>query len=170
MGLVAAGVNGMKLDDKDEVVGMEIFPIDGEALLMTSDGKAKRIQPTEFPAQGRYGKGVSVWSLSEKTKLVGIVSGKPNEVATIHMSKGAAKSAQLDAAAIRKRATTKGDVLVEVKPGEEVTSVSTGWMVEKFVKTVKAEKPAKKKAAAKKVAAKKVAIKKATKPAKKKKK
>ncbi|MFZ1043288.1 MAG: DNA gyrase subunit A [Anaerolineales bacterium] len=170
MGLVAAGVNGMKLDDKDEVVGMEIFPIDGEALLMTSDGKAKRIQPTEFPAQGRYGKGVSVWSLSEKTKLVGIVSGKPNEVATIHMSKGAAKSARLDAAAIRKRATTKGDVLVEVKPGEEVTSVSTGWMVEKFVKTVKAEKPAKKKAAAKKVAAKKVAIKKATKPAKKKKK
>ena len=170
MGLVAAGVNGMKLDDKDEVVGMEIFPIDGEALLMTSDGKAKRIQPTEFPAQGRYGKGVSVWSLSEKTKLVGIVSGKPNEVATIYMSKGAAKSARLDAAAIRKRATTKGDVLVEVKPGEEVTSVSTGWMVEKFVKTVKAEKPAKKKAAAKKVAAKKVAIKKATKPAKKKKK
>jgi DNA gyrase subunit A len=169
MGLVAAGVNGMKLDDKDEVVGMEIFPIDGEALLMTDDGKAKRIQPTEFPSQGRYGKGVSVWSLSEKTKLVGIVSGKPNEVVTIHMSKGAAKSARLDAAAIRKRAATKGDVLVEVKPGEEVTSLSTGWMVEKFVKTVKAEKPAKKKAAAKKTAAKKVATKKATKPAKKKK-
>ena len=153
MGLVAAGVNGMKLDDKDEVVGMEIFPIEGEALLMTSDGKAKRIQPTEFPSQGRYGKGVSVWSLSGKTKLVGIVSGKPNEVATIHMSKGAAKSARLDAAAIRKRAATKGDLVVEVKPGEEVTSVSAGWMVEKFVKTVKAEKPAKKKAAAKKVIA-----------------
>src|SRR5271157_1883300 len=150
MGLVAAGVNGMKLDDKDEVVGMEIFPIDGEALLMTSDGKAKRIQPTEFPSQGRYGKGVSVWSLSGKTKLVGIVSGKPNEVATIHMSKGAAKAARLDAAAIRKRAATKGDVVVEVKPGEEVTSVSAGWMVEKFVKTVKAEKPAKKKPVAKK--------------------
>jgi DNA gyrase subunit A len=168
MGLVAAGVNGMKLDDKDEVVGMEIFPIEGEALLMTSDGKAKRIQPTEFPSQGRYGKGVSVWSLSGKTKLVGIVSGKPNEVATLHMSKGAAKSTRLDAAAIRKRAATKGDVLVEVKPGEEVTSVSAGWMVEKFVKTVKAEKPAKKKASSKKVVTKKVATKKATKPAKKK--
>ncbi len=169
MGLIAAGVNGMKLDDKDEVVGMEIFPIDGEALLMTSDGKAKRIEPKEFPSQGRYGKGVSVWSLSEKVKLVGIVSGKPNEVATIHMSKGAAKSARLDAAAIRKRAATKGDVMVEVKPGEEVTSVSTGWMVEKFVKTAKAEKPAKKKATAKKAAVKKAITKKATKPAKKKK-
>jgi len=155
MGLVAAGVNGMKLDDKDEVVGMEIFPVEGEALLMTNDGKAKRIQPTEFPSQGRYGKGLSVWSLSEKVKLVGIVSGKPNEVATIHMSKGAAKSTRLDAATIRKRAATKGDVLVEVKPGEEVTSLSAGWMVEKFVKAGKEEKAAKKKAATKKVVAKK---------------
>ncbi len=166
--LVAAGVNGMKLDDKDEVVGMEIFPIDGEALLMTDDGKAKRIQQIEFPSQGRYGKGVSVWSLSGKTKLVGIVSGKPNEVATIYMSKGAAKSARLDTAAIRKRAATKGDVIVEVKPGEEVTSVSAGWMVDKFVKTVKAEKPAKKKAAGKKAVVKKTVSKKVSKPVKKK--
>jgi len=48
MGLVAAGVNGMKLDDKDEVVGMEIFPIEGEALLMTSDGKAKVFSRQNF--------------------------------------------------------------------------------------------------------------------------
>jgi DNA gyrase subunit A len=153
MGLVAAGVNGIKLDDKDEVIGMEIFPIEGEALLLTSDGKAKRIEPKEFPSQGRYGKGVSVWNLSEKVKLIGMVAGKPNEVATIHISKGAAKSARLDAAAIRKRAATKGDVVVEVKPGEEVTSISAGWMVEKFVKKnvpVKEVKPTKKKAAAKK--------------------
>ena len=27
MGLVAAGVNGMKLEDKDEVVGVEILPV-----------------------------------------------------------------------------------------------------------------------------------------------
>jgi DNA gyrase subunit A len=169
MGLVAAGVNGMKLDDQDEVVGMEIFPIEGEALLMTSDGKAKRIEPKEFPSQGRYGKGVSAWGLSGKIKLIGVVSGKPNDVATIHMSKGAAKSARLDAAAIRKRTATKGDVVVEVKPGEEVTSLSAGWTVEKFVKAVKEEKPAKKKAAGKKPAAKKVVTKKATKPAKKRK-
>ena len=32
MGLVAAGVNGIKLDDKDEVVGMEILPAEGRGL------------------------------------------------------------------------------------------------------------------------------------------
>jgi len=164
MGLVAAGVNGIKLDDKDELIGMDILPAEGDVFLLASDGKAKRIELKEFPSQGRYGKGVSVWGLSGKTKLVGVLTGKPNEVATIHISKGAAKSARLDAAAIRKRAATKGDVVVEVKPGEEVTAVSAGWTVEKFVTSslkakksaaAKAEKPAKKKTAAKKAAPKK---------------
>jgi DNA gyrase subunit A len=164
MGLVAAGVNGMKLDDMDETVGMEILPVEGDVFLLTSDGKAKRIEPKEFPTQGRYGKGVSVWNLSGKVKLAGLVTGKPNDLATIHMSKGAAKSVRLDTATVRKRAATKGDVVVEVKPGEEVTSLSIGWLVEKYVKKnapVKAEKSARKKAAAKKTVAKK-----AVKPAK----
>ncbi len=49
MGLVAAGVNGMKLDDNDEVVGAEILPGEGEVFLVTNDGKAKRTV-----RQGRY--------------------------------------------------------------------------------------------------------------------
>ncbi|MFN8402635.1 MAG: DNA gyrase C-terminal beta-propeller domain-containing protein [Anaerolineales bacterium] len=98
MGLVAAGVNGMKLDDKDEVVGAEILPSAGEILLLTNDGKAKRLEEKEFPTQGRYGKGVIAWELSEKSKLVGMVADKPNHMATIHLSKGAPKSTRLDAA------------------------------------------------------------------------
>jgi hypothetical protein len=54
-------------------------------------------------------------------------------MATIHLTKGAPKSTRLDEASIRKRAATKGDVIVEVKPGEEVVSVNVGWTVEKFV-------------------------------------
>jgi hypothetical protein len=85
----------------------------------------------------------------------------------------------LDAAGIRKRAATKGDAIVEVKPGEAVTSVIVAWTVERFVKIAKAveEKPekakkeGKKKEAGKKMVAKKpvkkVATKKASKPAKK---
>jgi DNA gyrase subunit A len=133
MGLVAAGVNGMKLDDQDEVVGMEILPSEGEVFLLTNDGKAKRVTEKDFPAQGRYGKGVIAWELREKEKLAGVVTGKATTVATIHLSKGAPKSARLDEAGLRKRAATKGDQIVEVKPGEEAVSVNVGWMVEKFV-------------------------------------
>jgi len=139
MGLVAAGVNGMKLDDKDEVVGSEILPGEGEVFLVTNDGKAKRVDEKDFPTQGRYGKGVIAWDLPSKEKLVGAVTGKPNHMATIHLSKGAPKSTRLDAVALRKRAATKGDHVVEVKPGEEVVSVNVGWTVEKFVAGEKKE-------------------------------
>jgi hypothetical protein len=88
----------------------------------------------------------------------------------------------LDAAGIRKRAATKGDAIVEVKPGEAVTSVIVAWTVERFVtllpkgKTVKEEKTSSSKGKeGKKEAqpAKKATAKKASKPksvAKKKKK
>jgi DNA gyrase subunit A len=133
MGLVAAGVNGLKLADKDEVVGMEILPAEGEIFLITSEGKAKRVEQKEFPVQGRYGRGVIAWDLQEKAHLAGVVVDKPNHMATIHLTKGAPKSTRLDEASIRKRAATKGDVIVDVKPGEEVVSVNVGWTVEKFV-------------------------------------
>ena len=171
MGLVAAGVNGMKLDDKDEVVSMEILPAEGELFLLANDGKAKRVEQKEFPAQGRYGKGVIAWEMTGKSKLVGAVIAKPNHMATIHLSKGAPKSTRLDAAGLRKRAVSKGDVVVEVKPGEEVASVNVPWMAERFVEGEKAKKkvesgkkPAKTKASAKQASAKKKApVKKAAK-------
>jgi len=137
MGLVAAGVNGMKLDDKDEVVGMEILPAEGEIFLITSDGKAKRVGEKDFPVQGRYGKGVIAWDLHGNVRLAGAVSGKPHHMATIHLSKGAPKSTRLDEAGLRKRAATKGDTVVEVKPGEEVISVNVGWTVDRYVDEVK---------------------------------
>ena len=133
MGLVAAGVNGIKLEEKDEVVGMEILPAEGELFLLASDGKAKRVDEKEFPKQGRYGKGVVAWDLPNKVTLAAVATGKPNHVATIHMSKGAAKSARLDLAGIRKRAASKGDLVVEVKPGETITGLAVGWTVERFV-------------------------------------
>jgi DNA gyrase subunit A len=137
MGLVAAGVNGLKLADKDEVVGMALLPAEGEVFLITTEGKAKRVEQKEFPMQGRYGRGVIAWDLPEKARLAGVVLDRPNHMATIHLTKAAPKSSRLDEAGIRKRAATKGDVIVDVKPGEEVTSVNVSWTVEKFVTPLK---------------------------------
>ena len=151
MGLVAAGVNGIKLDVGDEVVGVEILPAEGEVFLLASDGKAKRVEQKDFPSQGRYGKGVKAWELPKRVTVAGTATGKPNHIATIHLSKGAPKSTRLDAANIRKRAATRGDAVVEAKPGEEVIGVVIGWTVEKFVKANKEEeKPAKKEGRTKK--------------------
>ena len=148
---MSAGVNGIKLEEKDEVVGMEILPAEGEIFLLSSDGKAKRIEEKEFPRQGRYGKGVIAWDMPEKVLLVAVATGKPNHVVTIHMSKGAAKSARLDAAGVRKRGAGRGDAVVEVAQGESVTGLAVGWSVERFRGE---EKPAAGKKLGKKAAAK----------------
>ena len=180
MGLVAAGVNGIKLDEKDEVIGAEILPAEGEIFILASDGKAKRVGEKDFPSQGRYGKGVRVWDLPGRTTLVGAVSGKPNHMATIVLAKGAPKSTRLDAAAVRKRAASRGDVIVEMKKDEVITGLSVAWAVERYVRVGKAveEKPSSpkekevkgKKAGKVEKPAKKTAMKRTAKAVKKKKK
>jgi DNA gyrase subunit A len=139
MGLIAAGVNGIKLDDHVEVVGAEILPAEGEIFILASDGKAKRVSEKDFPSQGRYGKGVRVWDLPKRVTITGAVSGKPNHMATIILAKGAPKSTRLDAAGVRKRAATKGDGIVEMKKDEVITGLSVAWTVERYVKVGKGE-------------------------------
>jgi len=153
MGLIAAGVNGIKLDVGQEVVGAEVIPAQGEILFMGTDGKAKRVEPKEFPVQGRYGKGVIAWDLPRGVKLAGMAMGKGNWIVTVHLLKAAAKSHRLDEAQLRKRAATRGDALVEIKAGDAVTHVTLGWQVEKYV-SKKAEEPKKKPTAKKSAPAK----------------
>jgi DNA gyrase/topoisomerase IV subunit A len=164
MGLVAAGVNGVKLDEKDEVVGAEILPAEGEIFILASDGKAKRVSEKDFPSQGRYGKGVRAWVLPNKVNIIGAVSGKPNHMATIVLARGAPKSTRLDAAKVRRRASAKGEQIVEMKKDETILGMSVAWTVERYVKVGKAqeekedkkkEERGKKKEAGKKPAAKK---------------
>ncbi|MBE3038210.1 MAG: DNA topoisomerase 4 subunit A, partial [Chloroflexi bacterium] len=103
MGLAAAGVNGIKLGVGDEVVGMEVLPGTGDLFLIASDGKGKRVEVKDFPAQGRYGKGVIAWELPRGVKLAGLGMGKPNAIVTLHLLKAAPKMARLDDAPLRKR-------------------------------------------------------------------
>lgn len=133
MGLVAAGVNGVKLGVGDEVVGMEILPAEGDVFVVASDGKAKRIQQSEFPSQGRYGRGVILWDLPLGVKLAGLVIGKGTHVVTIHLLKAAPKMTRIDEAGMKKRAATRGDIVVEVKPGDAVLGLTDNWIVGRFV-------------------------------------
>lgn len=145
MGLVAAGVNGIKLGIGDQVVGAEVVngfgnefgrgKTDGEAdvFLVCSDGKAKRVPLKEFPVQGRYGKGVIAWELALGVTLAGLAIGKGTHTVTLHLRKAAAKQSRLDEAGLKKRAAMRGDAVVEVKPGDAVIGLTDGWMVEKYV-------------------------------------
>ncbi|MCX6065861.1 MAG: DNA topoisomerase 4 subunit A [Chloroflexi bacterium] len=133
MGLIAAGVNGVKLGVGDEVVGAEILPAEGDVFVVASDGKAKRVDQKEFPVQGRYGRGVILWDLPLGSKLAGLVIGKGTHVITLHLLKAAPKMTRLDEAGLKKRAATRGDSVVEVKPGDAVLGLTDNWIAERFV-------------------------------------
>jgi DNA gyrase subunit A len=162
MGLVAAGVNAIKLGVGDEVVGMQTLPQTGDLFLIGSDGKGKRVEVKDFPAQGRYGKGVIAWELPRGVKLAGLGIGKPNTIVTLHLLKAAAKQSRLDEAPLRKRSALRGDSVLDVKAGDAVLSLTEGWFIERFVavekkgangrKNGKNKKPASRKTSRKKKA------------------
>ena len=71
MGRTAAGVRGMKLEQKQRVISMicvEPSDEDRTALLVSSDGCGKRTNLSEFPKKSRAGKGVVVLPAKKRSE------------------------------------------------------------------------------------------------------
>ena len=73
MSRIAGGVRGMDLADGDEIVGMQIDTQGDSLLFATENGMGKRTSLEEFRRQGRGGKGLKCYQITEKTgKLIGV--------------------------------------------------------------------------------------------------
>ncbi len=75
IGRVSQGVIGIRLDEDDEVIGMESVIAGGKATLLaiTENGFGKRTELDEYRVQMRGGKGVITYKITPKTgKLVGV--------------------------------------------------------------------------------------------------
>jgi DNA gyrase subunit A len=127
MGLVAAGVNGMKLSPGDRIIGLETLPKKGELYFLTASGRAKRVDPEDFPLQGRYGKGVIAWKFPEGDSLAGMTAGKGTLRVTVHLKKYAPKSTRLDDAPLQTRVAQKGKEVVEMRDEDQVTLLTIPW-------------------------------------------
>jgi DNA gyrase subunit A len=137
MGLVAAGVMGIKLKVGDEVIGMALLPQRYGVFLLATDGKAKRVPTNDFPVQGRYGQGVVAWTLPGAVRLVGIAVGKDTVRATIHLANLAPKMTRLDEAPTRKRAAVRGAEVVEVRSGDRIVGFCVPWEIQRPLKPEK---------------------------------
>jgi DNA gyrase subunit A len=123
MGLVAAGVNGIKLAAGDFIIGVECIVPGEELLLVSNSGKGWRIPEPEFPRQGRYGAGVTACKLPEGAQLVGMMQGKKSQTGIVHFKEYAAHVVKVGDIVAGKR-TKVGQELVAVKPGDEVVGLS----------------------------------------------
>ena len=87
IGRVTSGVKAMRLADDDEVlIGLPIIDIKETLAVFTTTGYAKKVELSEFPIQGKNGKGVKVATESlagamfiNDTNNVLLV-GKPNNI------------------------------------------------------------------------------------------
>lgn len=66
-GRVSMGVIGMKLNEGDEVVGMQVDTQGDYLLIVSENGMGKRTPISEFTAQNRGGKGVLCYKITDKT-------------------------------------------------------------------------------------------------------
>ncbi|NEW05996.1 DNA gyrase subunit A [Paenibacillus sp. SYP-B3998] len=70
MGRAAAGVRGIQLKEDDEVVSAEwIYGDEGEVLVISDIGYAKRSLVVDYPIQGRGGKGILTFEFKEGKRV-----------------------------------------------------------------------------------------------------
>ena len=123
MGLVAAGVNGMKFREGDEVIGAGVASGRGEILLVTNRGRGKRIDPSLFPTQGRYGYGVIAWKLPEDEEVVGMMIGLLTHNGVLHFKEAASRLVHVTDAPSCNRMQS-GAQIMDVKPNDEILEMT----------------------------------------------
>ncbi len=123
MGLIAAGVAGMKLKNEDQVV-TGITPQDtDEVLFVASSARAWRIPAISFPLQGRYGQGVTACKLVPGEWIKGAITGKRTQAGILHYLKAASEMVRVDSVPAMKR-QGNGKAIVEMKPTDLVTGMT----------------------------------------------
>ncbi len=122
----AHGVIGMRLNENDEVIGMEPIIRGGKATLLaiTENGFGKRTDLAEYHIQGRGGKGVTTYKITPKTgDIVGIKVVSGNEDVMLVTDTGTIIRLRVKDISILGR-STQGVTLMRTNDGK-VVSIAT---------------------------------------------
>ena len=124
---VGQGVIGMKLNDGDEVIGMEPIIAGSKATLLaiTENGFGKRTELDEYRVQTRGGKGVITYKITPKTgKIVGIRIATDEEDVMLITNNGTIIRIKVKDISILGR-STQGVTLMRTSDDCKVVSIET---------------------------------------------
>ncbi len=127
MGRISQGVIGIRLDNEDEVIGMESIIAGGKATLLaiTEHGFGKRTELDEYRVQSRGGKGVTTYKITPKTgNLVGIRIATEEDDVMLITDTGTIIRLQVKDISVLGRAT-QGVTLMRTSDGGKVVSIET---------------------------------------------
>ena len=125
IGRTAQGVIGIRIDEDDEVIGMESVIRGGKATLLaiTENGFGKRTETDEYRVQIRGGKGVITYKITPKTgKLVGVKICNGDEDVMLITDKGTIIRLKVSEVSILGR-STQGVTLMRTSDGGKVVSI-----------------------------------------------
>lgn len=124
MGRVAAGNIGIRMEQGDEVVGMEVLKEGATILTVTANGYGKRTRTEEYRAQARGGKGILTIKASERNGPV-VYSSQVSGQDQLMIITGHGKIIRLRVADISVIGrNTQGVRLINLGEGEKVVGVA----------------------------------------------
>ena len=127
IGRVSQGVIGIRLDEDDEVIGMESVIAGGKATLLaiTENGFGKRTELDEYRVQLRGGKGVITYKITPKTgKLVGVRIATEDDDVMLITDTGTIIRINVKDISVLGR-STQGVTLMRTNDGGRVVSIET---------------------------------------------
>ncbi len=125
VGRTAQGVIGMRLDEDDQVIGMESIIGKGNATLLaiTENGFGKRTELDEYRVQNRGGRGVITYKVTPKTgNIVGIRIAVGTEDVMLITDKGTIIRLKVNEISVLGR-STQGVTLMRTNDGSKVVSI-----------------------------------------------
>ena len=125
VGRSAQGVIGIRLDNDDDVIGMESIISGSKATLLaiTENGFGKRTELDEYRGQNRGGRGVITYKVTPKTgNIVGIRIANGNEDVMLITDKGTIIRLKVEEISVLGRAT-QGVTLMRTNDGGKVVSI-----------------------------------------------
>jgi len=124
MGRTATGVKGIRLDDNDVCVGMDMVREDTQVLVVTSRGHGKRTNIGEYRAQTRGGKGIKTLNVTSKNgHIVALRIVDPDEDLMIITTNGMVIRMHVQGISLLGR-YTQGVKLIGVRNDDEVSTVA----------------------------------------------
>ncbi len=118
------GVVGMKLDEDDKVVSMEILTLGFNILTVSEGGYGKRTEMDEYRLQSRGGKGIITMKTTDKTgRVVGVQQVTEDDQLMLISNKGKIIRMRIKDIRIIGR-NTQGVRLIELEEGERVVSLA----------------------------------------------
>jgi len=122
MGRGAAGVRGINLESKHEVIGLIIVG-EGDFLMATANGYGKRTRVDEFSTQGRGGKGViAIQTSTRNGNMVGAIQVSDEDEVMLISSAGTLVRTGVSDISVQGR-NTQGVRLIRVAEGDRLVGL-----------------------------------------------